>query len=112
MIASQRPERVDRAALIEASARALIDSETNGLCGSSWPAPCDMCDCGLEGMSRAVAGEGVSAQRDRERVAHVLDAILPLIADAIEARREFWGFPGELAIADAARLVRSFGSEQ
>lgn len=63
---------VTRAELIEAGCRGLIDSMTNGLCGSSWPGPCDMCDCGLDGMTVTEAAAGFSAAQDRMRVAEVL----------------------------------------
>jgi hypothetical protein len=55
----------------EAAARGLIDAETNGLCGSSWPGPCDMCDCGLEGAESADPQE---IARDLDRARHALAA--------------------------------------
>lgn len=88
----------DRAALIEAAARAI---HADVCC------PCDATGCDEPDPVE---------QRDARLV---LDAVLPLIADAIEAEtctnsqiHEFWLAGYESGTRDAARLVRSLGSGQ
>lgn len=94
-----------RAEVLEAAAKGLIDGETNGLCGDSWPGPCDMCDCGLEGMAQLDAACGESAARDRDRAAAVLRRVLPVVADAILQQQASNQFRNAV-IQRCANLVR------
>lgn len=85
--------------LVIVVAKAVINAKTNGLCGDTWPGPCDGCDCGLEGMTLVEAAGGWSAKQERREAADVVDSILLRVAGELaameaQAERSAKGFSG------------------
>jgi hypothetical protein len=116
--ASQRPERVGRDALIEAAMAHVVDEfaeiyadERRGT--NRWGM---FCSCGW----RTQLPKRDVVRMEQKRFEHQLDAILPLIADAINAELRDTVSPGDppwcqgygVGMSAAEALVRSLGGEQ
>lgn len=106
MTASQRPEQVGRDALIEAAMAHVVDEfaeiyadERRGT--NRWGM---FCSCGW----RTQLPKRDSVRMEQKRFEHQLDAILPLIADAIEELPLTYPLAAGQVRYNAARLVRSY----